>query len=310
MSRIKDIIKKILIVICSLFPIDKKMIIFESCGEIKDNSKSLYEELLKLKLNEKYKIVWLVNDVKKYKNSKYANKNVIFVKKLPQNNKNLKFVYYCCRAKYCFYTHCFIGLRRTKGQIKVFLTHGVPIKDSTGLFWEPYKNTYIISTSEYARFLRCKTFEGGEDITEILGFPRNDKLFEKDFDTVKFLNKYKYNKLILWLPTFKHNNLETNRNDFALETQNDISIMSEEFLKDLNKKLKELSILLIIKFHPGQNINYVKIQNYSNILMMTNNEMESKNIDLYSLMAESNAIITDYSSVYIDYLLLDRPIRI
>ena len=120
----------------------------------------------------------------------------------------------------------------------------------------------------------------------------------------------KYNKLILWLPTFKHNNLETNRNDFALETQNDISIMSEEFLKDLNKKLKELSILLIIKFHPGQNINYVKIQNYSNILMMTNNEMESKNIDLYSLMAESNAIITDYSSVYIDYLLLDRPIRI
>ena len=36
--------------------------------------------------------------------------------------------------------------------------------------------------------------------------------------------------------------------------------------------------------------------------------MRRKKVPLYSLVREADALITDYSSVYFDYLLLDRPI--
>lgn len=305
----KKFVKKIILVIFSLFPLNKNKIIFESNSEIKDNSKALFLECLNKKVNNDYNIIWFVDDVTKYK-KKYADvKNVKFVKKSKKNSYSLPFLYHCCTAKYCFYTHIFIGQRVFPGQIKVFLTHGTPIKDTRGLFWNPYDNTDIISTSRFASSLRCKTFGGGDDLVRVLGFPRNDRLFYPEKETVDFLKKKKCKKFIIWLPTFKHFNLEeAQRNDFSDEKNKDISILSTEFLEKLNILLSKNETLLYIKFHPAQNLDYVDFYNYSNIITMSNDQLEDNNLDLYSLMAESSALITDYSSVYIDYLLLDKPI--
>ena len=41
---------------------------------------------------------------------------------------------------------------------------------------------------------------------------------------------------------------------------------------------------------------------------MTNDDLDKKNIQLYELLAKTDALVTDYSSVYYDYLLTDKPI--
>ncbi|MFR1380466.1 MAG: CDP-glycerol glycerophosphotransferase family protein, partial [Clostridium neonatale] len=46
----------------------------------------------------------------------------------------------------------------------------------------------------------------------------------------------------------------------------------------------------------------------NNILFLTQNDIENKKINLYSLFNETDALLTDYSSVNFDYLLLNKPI--
>ncbi|MGJ7437951.1 CDP-glycerol glycerophosphotransferase family protein [Streptococcus equinus] len=305
---LKKYIKKGVLTLFSLLPLDSKKVMFESNSEIKDNSKALFLKCLDLELNNKYKIIWGVENPQKYKEDYKAYKNIRFIKKKKTGFPSLVFLYHCCTAKYCFYTHNLLGQRIRKGQRKIFLTHGIPIKDTRGMFWAPYENTDIISTSEFAAYLRCKTFGGGDDIVKLLGFPRNDFLFKTDKGTEEYFNKIKKGKFIIWLPTFKRHNISVNRHDFDEDKDTDISILSPDFMEKLNNYLKTKDILLLIKYHPSQNLDYVSLKSYSNIITLTNDQLEKNNVDLYSLMGKSDALITDFSSVYIDYLLVDKPI--
>lgn len=301
-------IRMLILNIFSIFPLDSKKIMFESNSEIKDNSKELFLKFLDFRLNDRYKLVWAVENPRECAENYKNYNNVIFIKKKKTKSFSLRFLYHCCTAKYCFYTHNLLGQRTRNGQQKIFLTHGTPIKDTRGMFWAPYENTDIISTSDFAAYLRCKTFEGGNDIVRILGFPRNDSLFKLDEETDTYFNKIKKDKFIIWLPTFKHHNISVDRQDFDEDKDSDISILSSDFMEDLNDYLKEKDILLLIKYHPSQNLDYVSLKTYSNLITLTNEQLEKNNVDLYSLMGKSDALITDFSSVYIDYLLVDKPI--
>lgn len=305
---LKKYIKKGVLIVFSLFPLNSKKIMFESNSEIKDNSKALFFKCLDLDLNNEYKIIWAVENPRHCKENFKKYKNVFFVKKKKTGFPSLLFLFHCCTAKYCFYTHNLLGKRTREGQKKIFLTHGTPIKDSRGMFWDPYENTDIISTSKFAAYLRCKTFEGGNDIVRILGFPRNDYLFKSDKETDNYFNKIKKDKFIIWLPTFKRHNISVDRQDFDENKDSDISILSPDFMENLNNYLSEKNILLLIKYHPSQNLDYVSLKSYSNLITLTNEQLEKNNVDLYSLMGKSDALITDFSSVYIDYLLVDKPI--
>ena len=46
----------------------------------------------------------------------------------------------------------------------------------------------------------------------------------------------------------------------------------------------------------------------SNIRIISDQDLADRGLQLYEVLAGSSALITDYSSVYFDYLLLNRPI--
>lgn len=135
----------------------------------------------------------------------------------------------------------------------------------------------------------------------ITGYPRNDVLNKKiegeDIWTdKKILNniasiKSKFDKIILYAPTFrdKGNNPLT---DGAID------------FKEINKNAKQMNHIWIMKFHgmPVVESNYEIDGEFSNILFY---EIDK---DVYPLLRDVDLLITDYSSIYMDFLLLDRPI--
>ncbi|MBC1794117.1 CDP-glycerol glycerophosphotransferase family protein [Listeria booriae] len=298
------LIMNFLLALFRLFPV-KNIMLFESMSGFQDNSKALFEEMIVQKINEKYKMIWFVADPDMMENKGYPN--VRFMKKTGVTRKSLRYLYYNCVAKYCFYTHEVLGYRTDDKQIRFFLTHGTPLKDSRGCFGSTENHTYILSTSDFAAELRAASLLGGADKMQVLGFPRNDKMFREDTGTKEFLAQYEYKKLIVWLPTFKHIH-NSDRVDFATDSDHDISLMSPEFFKMLNEKLAVTDTLLIIKFHPNQDLRFVSFYDLSHIVTLSNHEMLQEGIDLYALLGKSDALITDFSSVYFDYLLLNKPI--
>lgn len=302
---IKNVFYYVLSPFVSIIP-KRKIILFESISDYSDSSKVLFDEMITEKINEEYKLVWLVENINNFK--ELDLKNVEFIEINPSSfRKRLLKIYYYIIAKYCFYTHALIGIPFNKGQIRYFLTHApIPIKNSTGKFWNYKYNTYIECTSDFAKKYRCMAFEGGEDRALVMGLPRNDLLFRKT-DVINKMNLKKYNKKILWMPTFKH--IKNNsRNDFQSDVKNDISLLNEKTLKIINKELVNTNSCLIIKFHPSQDMNFVTKYSFSNIYFYTNDDLTKMNIEVYSLLGSVDALITDFSSVYIDFLLLDKPI--
>ena len=141
-----------------------------------------------------------------------------------------------------------------------------------------------------------------------LGYPRYDDLL----DTQKILLLHqkiagdKFRKIILWMPTFR----KTKQNYSENLICNDYFLpicTSDEDLKRLNSECKRLDTLLIIKRHRNQLDNYVDL-NLTNIRFIDDTYLSSQNILLYTLIGTADALITDYSSVAVDYMLLDRPI--
>ncbi len=121
---------------------------------------------------------------------------------------------------------------------------------------------------------------------KVTGYPRNDELH-------KTLTEKKYKKGI-YLPTFRDwdRNGEQLFKDYGFDA------------KKLNTKLGELGVLLDLKLHPET----VLPENVKNDLSSADNISFVTFTDIYEHLGEYDFIITDYSSIYFDFLVLDRPI--
>lgn len=287
----------------------EKVIIFESNSDFSDNPRALFDYMVQQGLDKKYQLVWIVKDMEVVKPFRQEYPNVLFIPfhRSGLNAGYLLMMYYFSIASFAFYSHKLIGIPYKKNQVRVFMTHAaVPVKDSRDQFWPADQNTYILSTSEFAAYYRCLSFRGGIERCRFLGFPRNDKLFLDGTELKKRLKLDRFRKLILWMPTFKHST--GHRDDFHSKEKKDISLLTAENLVVVNECLAQANIGLVIKFHPAQNLKFVEDVNMSHIVTIDNKKLISLNLPLYTLLGCADALMTDFSSVYFDYLLLDRPL--
>ena len=141
-----------------------------------------------------------------------------------------------------------------------------------------------------------------KSLTYDIGIPRNDFLFEKH-NVLKNLKFDNYSKVIIWMPTFRKSSqlgIDGTSSDFG------VPCIHENDLEDINKCLKENNYSLILKLHPWALDKMCDLSKYSNIISLRNEDI--KPFNLYHLLGECDALITDFSSVFIDYLLVDKPI--
>lgn len=272
-----------------------KILFYTDLG-FRDNAKALYDYLIENEFNKKYKIVCATNDYAKFVQTQ--PQNVTFKKKWNG------FVDYFS-AGYVFYCFGRIPILPGKNQKVVQLWHGTPFKakskdfeaknDSEKLFF-----THVVASSKHLIPVLSYTFSFPEDKIIVCGQPRNDNLFKSS--PYQFGN---YAKLILWAPTFRDSK------EMGKETQKKaplIPIFGLEHLQELNSFLGERKLKMIIKLHPVQDITEYNLVEMENLIFLSHAEFTKREMDLYVLAGQCDALITDYSSIFSDFLLLNRPL--
>lgn len=299
--KLKTFIKKLIIepFIC-IKPL-KNIIIMESNPAFADNTKPVFDKLIEHGVNKKYKIVWFVDDADPFKNVKIDNVEFIQYfnnpkKPLPKRSEYSKNCHK--NAKIIIDNNRYLD-KKNKKQLRIHLLHGSPIKNAYSYNLDVGNVDYVVNQAEFFKAKDTEVRDIDANKIKSLGFARNDIVYSKANVEFKFIDELDSNKIILWLPTYRNHKAKSNGNSslkFGLPC-----IDSLEELKDLNQRLKKDKIFIIIKFHPAENTNIFRDFNFSNILILTDEELKNNNIGLYQLFNKVDALLTDYSSVYFDF---------
>jgi CDP-glycerol glycerophosphotransferase (TagB/SpsB family) len=136
-----------------------------------------------------------------------------------------------------------------------------------------------------------------------LGMCRNDNLldgnkYEELRESIINRVSYKVNTIVLYTPT--HRDYEE-----SLDNQNARSILGFNYDPvSFESYLRDNGIVFICKLHPKQNAQIVERDIPEGLILHTPNETYG----LTELMQISDCLVTDYTSAYLDYLFLDKPV--
>lgn len=263
-----------------------------------DNVKALFDHLIENGYNNRYKIIVSLNDWDKY--SENTENNVKYV-------SNIKGLFSFFRSKYCFYCFGKYPVKPSEKQIVFNLWHGMPIKKIGNMIKGHEKTdynyfTHLLCTSEFFRPVMKQSFNASDKQIFICGQPRTDKMLTPipqenvtAAKTVLIGCDSKFSKMIIWLPTFREN------------SAGELDILSEKQLEEIDGLCHENNWCMLIKLHPLSSFDINQQKKYRHIGFATNKILADSHIEFYQLIAMSSALITDYSSVYFDYMLLDKP---
>ena len=194
-----------------------------------------------------------------------------------------------------------------KKRLIINLWHGVPLKKIALLdpnlkkaariyfkkiFSENY--TCILTTSHELIPLMARSFAVSEDKIKVWGQPRNDGLFQKN-DCREILGQLfpdlpEYTKTVLYAPTFR---------DYG---QVQLFPFKDFDQKQLEAFLDEKNMLLFIRTHVAEQGSAAPYLG-KRIRFLGNEQAE----DVTGILNIFDCLITDYSSIYIDYLPTDKP---
>lgn len=159
---------------------------------------------------------------------------------------------------------------------------------------KPDNKTIRCAQSEFDRDIFARIFNADKDAILLCDLPRNDALFRYSLEEIERI-KNKLNigiekKVILYTPTYREYLIDENRNTFLAPPM------------DLMKWERELGdeYVLLIRAHYA----------VSNALNITESSFVKDVSDypcLNDLYIISDMMISDYSSTYFDYSILNRP---
>lgn len=275
---------------------NSRYLLFASSPSYSDNSYIVFNYML-LNNRSNFEFIWLIDDTKII--DEY--KGVRFIKK-----RSLKGLYYFFTSKYIFHTHGLFLNANSKDQVVFSLWHGMPLKKIQHMFPKDLKRIAnrnfqfdcSIATSPLMQQIVATCFACPREKVKLTGLPRNDYLFTKlRFETIP-----ETSKIIVWMPTYRNGNNLTEGKQYEYG----LPIIDSSNLGLLNEHCAKNNVHLLIKFHPFQ-MKDKEISGFSNIHILSSIHVDPS-IHFYNYLGSADALITDYSSVYIDFLAVDRPI--
>lgn len=157
---------------------------------------------------------------------------------------------------------------------------------------------WFVSTSRFVTEQAFRTSFPFHDVSHA-GYPRNDALFDRT-NLLRRMNvdarasrqievhRERGARVCVYAPTFR-NALSDPFADGSVD------------LHALSEAMQRLNILMLIKLHPWMHGRLVSTDLPGLVFVAPES-------DLYPLLPQMDFLITDYSSVFFDFLLLDRPV--
>lgn len=256
-----------------------------------DNSRYFFEWLI---CNKEETVYWVTKNKKVFNVLRSEGKPVLYF-------YDLRNFLIFAKAKYIVCTHSYTGNDVFKfvstNKKLITLWHGIPLKvmkkgnrDKKSrlkkTFFSMLGNKLqpdlflVTSTKDISVF--SDAFEINEDRFFIGSYPRVNDL----------LKNSKSKKAILYAPTFRDLQSQSYYDTYIFPTEKELS--------RLNDVLVSLDYVFKIKLHPYTSAIFPDVSEFSNIQIMP------KNSDVQELLYEAEVLITDYSSIYFDFLVLKR----
>ena len=262
------------------------------------------------------KVAWLCEDCKSF--------NFLSQRNIPVYKKwSIRGVLYCLTAKVYVYSHGVgdVNFSTSGNTFKINLWHGISYKKieyMAQLKWINKTNPFhrivypffcvnhnlILSSSAYISQWLRDCFRCSENVM-LYNYPPRCQTRNWNFNRIyDFASKFnpcliplielakKHNKSFFYMPTYRDKSscsvLETS--NFDLEKTNDV--------------LKANNDIMFVKFHPRDLAKIKEFPVLSNIIVVKDN------IDPYLFFPYISVLITDYSSVYPEYMLYNDQIVI
>ncbi|MDF8368452.1 hypothetical protein G9403_01625 [Weissella paramesenteroides] len=289
-------------------PIKQDVILYDSFlgKSMTDNPYAIFLEILKKDVHHKYHHVWILENPENVQSSRFSElTNVEFIR--PYTKKHLQ---YLATAKYLIInTSMPYYFVKRPDQILINMWHGTPIKGMGkymgGRFgqWANVQRQflmtdYMVHPNEYTQNIMNDSYDLNgiyDGIQLTVGYPRVDLIQTTDKENFfNFLNRIvpieDDKKIVLYAPTWRGN-------------QESVSNMTEEFVQnslDIQNALPE-GYQLLVKAHQ---IAYDKAKSDRRIKDI----LVPNDVDTSELLSVTDVLISDYSSIFFDYLVTGKPV--
>ena len=308
LRKIRLLVKYMVMYLTMLSPRSKKIVVFGAWlgDKFADNAKVLF---LEAQEDKELTTIWITRNPKVVEEVRDAGYKAY-------GWCSIKGIWYQLRAGYAVMTngisdfkHAFLG-----GVTLINLWHGIPLKkvgydDYYEKDWDskpqrfrdkiihvPLGKEYVVATSQTIAKIYESAFRVSANRVICLGQPRNDVFFD-----TSLMEKVRGSQKEIGIEQGKHIQIlyaPTHRKEGKIPIE-----LSRIFdLEQLNDFCEKNQCDFLIKKHFYHRNEVENLQKYPRIKDIT-----GESWDTQELLMKTDVLVTDYSSIYIDYLLLDRP---
>jgi CDP-glycerol glycerophosphotransferase (TagB/SpsB family) len=185
---------------------------------------------------------------------------------------------------------------RTPGNRYYRLFHGSLLERWMFGFMMPWhldRPDLIIATSPETAHITQRAFDLPESSVVVTGFPRNDILFVRPDGAAALERQWPQTvkdavaagrRVFLYLPTYRDSGKPFLNVDWA----------------SVDRLMRDMNSMFLFKLHPDDQGAFE--EELDHVVELP------QGIDIYTMLAQADVLISDYSSIIFDYMLLDRPI--
>ncbi len=284
----------------------QNVIIIEAEKAIRENTEGVFREMMRRGWDKRYRFVLISLHPETL--DAWNRKHITILPRPDASEgglKRLKYRWYRLRAAMIVDENYQIR-KSVPSTVRIYLTHGSTIKSLRAYCNVKPGTDYMLNQSEFWKPVNAYEFNIDEKKLVTLGYPRNDALFTHTVDMAALFGR-SYQKVVTWYPTYRQFNKENYNRPYHGDTTIPL-IQDAVFAEKLNEIAARYDVLLVIKPHPAQDVSKIREMQLSHLRYISDEFYIEHNTSTYRFLADTDALITDYSSVLFDYLLTDKPV--
>lgn len=228
------------------------------------------------------------------------------VRRLRKNSVRAYLAY--ITARYVFFTHGLYGSPQPPAH-KTFvnLWHGDGPKKSKR--FADIRSTFAVAGTQLWGQQRPVYFGVGEDDVLVTGNPRIDQFARPPGDeTMRELGLDPQKQLVFWMPTYRRTEYRGSRLADVRDWSDAHDLSGSDAVRHLFERVGQLAldmgVAVVVKPHPLDADHYAAM----GLHVIDGDDLRRVRTTIYRLLGRTHGLITDYSSVWTDYLAMDRPI--